>query len=133
METETSFKKMSATSAAADVLEGGPMHYRAITEAVIERGLWTSKSKTPAATINATLSVAAKNGKTFERVAPGVFGLAGTGVTPEETPAEEPATEPEVPAEEPTEAEEPAAEEPEVDDTEFEIEVHEEAEAQDDE
>jgi HB1, ASXL, restriction endonuclease HTH domain len=127
METETSFKKMSATAAAADVLEGGPMHYRAITEAVIERGLWTSKSKTPAATINATLSVAAKNGETFQRVAPGVFGLAEAGVTPVETPA------PEEPAAEPAEAEEPAAEEPEVDDTEFEIEVHEEAEAQDDE
>jgi len=68
-------KKMSATKAAADVLAEGPMHYRAITEAVVAKGLWTSKSKTPAATMNATLSVAAKQGSTFERVAPGVFGL----------------------------------------------------------
>lgn len=68
-------KKMSATKAAADVLADGPMHYREITEAVMDRGLWTSKSKTPAATMNATLSVAAKEGRTFERVAPGVFSL----------------------------------------------------------
>lgn len=74
-------KKMSATKAAADVLAEGPMHYREITEAVMDRGLWTSKSKTPAATMNATLSVAAKNGRTFERVAPGVFGLKKEAAT----------------------------------------------------
>ncbi|MEZ4226981.1 MAG: restriction endonuclease [Polyangiaceae bacterium] len=65
--------------AAADVLrERGPLHYQALTEEVLTRGLATSSSKTPAASLNAMIAVDIKrngNKSEFVRVRPGVFGL----------------------------------------------------------
>ncbi|HLT35297.1 MAG TPA: restriction endonuclease [Enhygromyxa sp.] len=65
--------------AAADVLrERGPLHYQELTDEVLTRGLATSSSKTPAASLNAMIAVDIKrngNKSEFVRVRPGVFGL----------------------------------------------------------
>ncbi len=67
--------------AAIDVLrERGPMHYQALTEEILSRGLASSASRTPSASLNAVLAVDIKrNGvnSRFVRVRPGVFGLRG--------------------------------------------------------
>ena len=65
--------------AAADVLrERGPLHYKEFTDEVLTRGLATSSSKTPAASLNAIVAVDIQrngNKSEFVRVRPGVFGL----------------------------------------------------------
>ena len=50
---------MNSLDAVAEVLSdaGSPMHYRDVTKQILERGLWTTKGKTPEATIAANLSV----------------------------------------------------------------------------
>ncbi len=65
--------------AAVEVLrERGPTHYQELTEEILNRGLATSSSKTPAASLNAVIAVDIKrNGRKseFVRLQPGVFGL----------------------------------------------------------
>jgi restriction system protein len=75
--------------AAAELLrELGPTHYRGLTEAILKRGLASSSSKTPAASLNAMMAVDIQRhgeGSEFVRVGPGVFGLRalhGTARTP---------------------------------------------------
>ena len=58
--------------------ELGPMRYRRLTEEILSRGLATSYSKTPAASLNAIVAVDIKrngNNSDFIRIRPGVFGL----------------------------------------------------------
>lgn len=89
--------------AAAELLrERGPLHYQELTEQVLSRGLATSSSKMPAASLNAMIAVDIKrngNKSEFVRVRPGIFGLralhaAGTaseakpGGAPPNTPAQ---------------------------------------------
>ncbi len=65
--------------AAVELLrERGPLHYQEITDEVLRRGLASSTSKTPAASLNAVIAVDIKRNGTkseFVRVRPGVFGL----------------------------------------------------------
>lgn len=72
-----SFKTLR--QAAVDLLqELGPTHYQELTDQVLGRGLATSSSKTPAASLNAMIAVDIKrnaNKSEFVRVRPGVFGL----------------------------------------------------------
>ena len=83
---------LSLKDAAQRVLAdaGEPLHYEEITKRILDRGLGKSKSKTPAASLNAVIAVDIKrNGtsSTFVRVTPGVFGLRGEGAP--ETAVEE--------------------------------------------
>ena len=71
---------LSLKDAAKRVLHeaGEPLHYQEITTRILQRKLSQSKSKTPAASVNAVLSVEIKrhgNASPFVRVTPGVFGL----------------------------------------------------------
>lgn len=70
-------KGPSMRSAAITVLlQHGPQHFREITRIAIDSGLFKTKGKTPAQTMNAMLAVDAKSEKPmFKRVAPGVFEL----------------------------------------------------------
>jgi restriction system protein len=65
--------------AAVELLqELGPTHYQELTDQILSRGLATSSSKTPAASLNAMIAVDIKrngNKSEFVRVRPGVFGL----------------------------------------------------------
>ncbi len=69
----------SLRNAALTVIrELGPLHYRRLTDEILSRGLATSDSKTPAASLNAIVAVDIKrNGANsdFIRIRPGVFGL----------------------------------------------------------
>lgn len=70
-------KTMTSKQAAAEVIKdaGEPLHIKAITERVLagyETGL---KGKTPGQTLAAMLHVAAMKGETFQKTAPGTFGL----------------------------------------------------------
>lgn len=71
--------KKTLREAAIEVLrERGPSHYETLTEEILTRGLATSSSKTPAASVNALIAVDIKsNGpkSKFVRVGPGIFGL----------------------------------------------------------
>lgn len=70
--------------------ELGPTHYQALSDEILSRGLATSSSKTPAASLNAVIAVDIKrngNKSEFVRVRPGVFGVralhaAGTYAEP---------------------------------------------------
>ena len=67
---------MDALDAAEAVLrdEGGPLHYREITDRALKRRLWTSEGKTPEATVNSRLAVDIQERgeeSRFERVSPG--------------------------------------------------------------
>jgi len=62
--------------------EGRALKAGAITEKLIEAGLWTSSGKTPAATVEARLAVDIKKlgeGSRFIRTAPGSFALRDGG------------------------------------------------------
>jgi restriction system protein len=65
--------------AAAELLrELGPTHYRELTEEILKRGLASSSSKTPAASLNAMMAVDIQHKgeeSEFVRLRPGVFGL----------------------------------------------------------
>ncbi len=67
--------------AALQVLqEKGPMHYQQLTEEMLSRGLTTSTSKTPGASLNAVIAVDIKSKGTeskFVRVGPGIFSVRG--------------------------------------------------------
>ena len=74
---------MDAIAAAERVLreEGGPLHYREITERALRRGYWTSEGKTPEATLNSRIAVDLQERgeeSRFVRVAPGTFVLKNT-------------------------------------------------------
>src|SRR5947209_5372714 len=50
---------MNVLDAAEKVLQaaGSPLHYREITQRILQQGLWQTDGKTPEATINARLAV----------------------------------------------------------------------------
>jgi len=75
----TATETLPMKQAAARILEEaeGPMKADDITEVALERGLVKSKGKTPKATMQAQLSVAATKGDTFVRTMPGTYGLKG--------------------------------------------------------
>jgi len=78
---------VSALKAAYEVLleAGGPLHYREITKRVLEKGLWKTSGKTPAATINAQIAVDIikhRELSKFIRVGKGTFALRGTKPAP---------------------------------------------------
>jgi len=90
-------KTMTLREAAASVLRaGGPKHYEALTDEILAKGLASSSSKTPAASLNAMIAVDIKrNGakSEFVRVRPGVFGLRtlhAASAMPEVTPDDVP-------------------------------------------
>jgi len=70
-------KPMTMKKAAERILaeNGGPMRASDITAAALSRGIIKATGKTPAATMQAQLSVAAKNGEVFIRTCPGTYGL----------------------------------------------------------
>ena len=81
----------SLRSAALEVIrELGPLHYRRLTKEILSRGLATSYSKTPEASLNAIVAVDIRRNGTkskFIRLRPGVFGLRGVHAS--ETPTDE--------------------------------------------
>lgn len=79
-------KKLSLLEASAQVLArvGKPLHYRELTDLILKEGLAESKSKTPAASLNAILAVEIKRhgpNSRFVRAKPGVFALRETEAT----------------------------------------------------
>ena len=70
---------MPVKDAAAVIVaaNGKPMKANVITDVAIEKGLIKPKGKTPKATMQALLSVAAKEKDRFLRTAPGTYGLIG--------------------------------------------------------
>lgn len=85
---------MNALDAAYEVLRaaGEPLHYREITQRMLDRGLWSSAGLTPWDSVNAGITVDIKqNGdqSRFYRAAPGVFGcreVGGHPPSPEDDP-----------------------------------------------
>ena len=83
---------MNALDAAVAVLgeAGCPLHYREITNRMLFKGIWTTRGKTPWATVNAQLSVEiADKGREsrFVRTGPGMYALRSDrsrdqGITP---------------------------------------------------
>jgi len=72
---------MGVREAAVRVLKeaGTPLHTREITERILDQGLWNTKGKTPAATVEARLSSDIKHRgdhSAFVRVAPSTYTLA---------------------------------------------------------
>lgn len=69
---------------------GTPLHYREITKRILADGLWQAKGKTPEATVNAQLSVAASkdDGSLFERTGPGTFALRDGATAPDVPPTQ---------------------------------------------
>ncbi|MDQ3548452.1 MAG: HTH domain-containing protein [Chloroflexota bacterium] len=65
------------TEALAVLAEAGkPVHYRELTQRMLNRGIWTTSGKTPEATVNAQISVSIKklrDKSPFERVGPGLY------------------------------------------------------------
>jgi restriction system protein len=88
---------LSLKEAARRVLKqaGEPLHYEEITKRILDSGLSQSKSKTPAASLNAVLAVEIKrkgSSSPFVRISPGVFGLRDAGApvaAPGDTPDED--------------------------------------------
>lgn len=72
-------KPKTLRQAAVELLrERGPLHYRQLTEEILSRGMATSSSRTPAASLNAIIAVDIKrngNKSDFVRTGPGFFGL----------------------------------------------------------
>lgn len=72
---------------------GTPLHYKEITQRMIDRGLWQTDGKTPDATVNATIAVDIKQNGThslFQRTDKGVYTLRDCGL-PEFHAPDEPA------------------------------------------
>lgn len=64
---------------------GTPLHYQDITDQILDRGLWVTDGKTPAATVNAQLAVDIRGkgpNSRFIRTAPGWFALRTSGLVP---------------------------------------------------
>jgi len=83
-------KYLSYAAAAVKILgeEGGPLHYREITQRFLQDGLVDAQSKTPEASLNAVITVEIKGiSSRFVRVSPGVYTLrehVGAGQNGEE-------------------------------------------------
>ncbi len=78
VERMDSFSQPTTMKEAARVIleaQGGPMRATDITEIALAKGMIRSSGRTPAATMQAQLSVAAKNGQEFVRTQPGTYGL----------------------------------------------------------
>lgn len=76
---------MTFKEAAREVLRAAamPLHAHEIARRALDRGLLTTTGKTPLATMEATLCVAARaHDGEFVRTAPRTFGLRGASVTP---------------------------------------------------
>lgn len=78
-------EKMSSLDAVETVLNeiAEPIHYEEITQILLERGLWETQGKTPAATINARISVDIKrrgSRSRFQRTAPSTYALREWGL-----------------------------------------------------
>jgi hypothetical protein len=74
-------KKVGVLDAAAQVLAetGSPMNTAAMVKVMLERGIWSTGGKTPAATLHAAVSreVAAKGeASRFRKIGRGMFALA---------------------------------------------------------
>lgn len=73
--------KMTYREAAIAVLkERGPLHYRDLTDAILQSGLLHTTGATPEASLNARIAVEIKREgrkSVFIRIRPGVFGLRG--------------------------------------------------------
>ncbi len=74
---------MSGLDAAAKVLAGSrePMRCADLTEAILKRGLWSTKGKTPAATLNAAMLREMKDkgrASRFRKAGRGLFALGAT-------------------------------------------------------
>ena len=64
-----------------------PLHYREITKRILARKIWSTRSKTPEATVNAQLSVDIKqhgDSSRFRRVDRGVYALTQPAVPPQD-------------------------------------------------
>ena len=75
---------MNSIEAAIVVLRkaGTPLRFEELTERMVPDGLWSTKGKTPAATVNAAITVNIKKkgeSSTFVRVASGTYGLRELG------------------------------------------------------
>ncbi len=86
---------MTLREAAIEVLRaGGPKHYRALAEEILARGLASSSSRTPAASLHAMIAVDLKrkgSKSAFVRIRPGVFGLRALhalAASPDRSPEE---------------------------------------------
>lgn len=71
---------LSALDAAAVVLRDSkaPLHFRELTQRMLDRRLWTSASRTPEASVQAQIAVdVERHGpkSRFRRVAPGTFAF----------------------------------------------------------
>ena len=80
-------KNLTWPKAIATVLEaaGEPLHYREITDRILEQGLRNKVGATPAAAVSAVLSTDVKHGEPnslFERAGPGVYRLRGARPAP---------------------------------------------------
>jgi len=67
---------------------GQPLHYKEITQRILNQSLWQTQGQTPQATVNARLAVDIKDHATdsrFQRTAPGIFALRVWNL-PEHTP-----------------------------------------------
>lgn len=72
---------MSVLQAAKSVLQetGVPLHYRVITQRMIDRGLWETEGKTPDATVSSAITGDIKKKgaySLFQRTAEGVYALS---------------------------------------------------------
>ena len=85
---------MNVLDAAYEVLRaaGEPLHYREITQRMLDRGLWSSAGLTPWNSVNAVIAVDIKRNREqsrFYRAAPGIFGCREAG-DPNPSPEPEP-------------------------------------------
>ena len=85
---------MNVLDAAYEVLRaaGEPLHYREITQRMLDRGLWSSAGLTPWNSVNAGIAVDIKRNREqsrFYRAAPGIFGCREAG-DPNPSPEPEP-------------------------------------------
>jgi len=76
---------MNAIEAAIEVLRkvGTPLRFEELTKRMISSGLWSTKGKTPAATVNAAITVNIKKkgeASPFVRVTAGTYGLRELGL-----------------------------------------------------
>lgn len=84
---------MKALQAAEVVLKeaGKPLHYKEITQRMLDRGLWQSEGKTPEATVSSTITThILKYGahSHFQRTDEGVYALRSGGLSEFHTPGE---------------------------------------------
>ena len=85
---------MNVLDAAYEVLRvaGKPLHYREITQRMLDRGFWSSAGLTPWDSVNARIVVDIKRNREqsrFYRAAPGIFGCREAG-DPNPSPEPEP-------------------------------------------